>query len=325
MAVRTYYSDDPEAPVLTGEPGTLVNLLKKCLVDGYGDVGQGTWKAPLGWEAVYNTAYTRGGFRATAPGATGFWLEFNDTGASASGYRLAQTYGWEGLTGYDGDGLPVGTQQIWSGTVSMFKSSDANGTARNWVLIGDDLLWYLFVEYHGSYQGHFALHAFGDVISYRAGDAYHCAVIGSGNVTIAAPSVSCLGYLLGRYSDSQSGHYLFRRYTGLAGLVQFGKLGDNLTGASSVAMGTSGYAFPSPVDNGLHLAPIRVVESSFLRGVLPGVYQPLHDRPIAHRDVLVDVDGLPGRTLQAISLGVAATSGDAGTGRILVDLTGPWR
>jgi hypothetical protein len=84
--------------------------------------------------------------------------------------------------------------------------------------------------------------------------------------------------------------------------------------------------FPSPIDGGMHLSPIFLGEGSEgLRGQLPGLYAPHHLRPMVHRDTLDGVTGLSGRTLQAVSTPAVSGPGDTGTGRVLVDLTGPWR
>ncbi|MGE3907973.1 MAG: hypothetical protein AB7K36_01385, partial [Chloroflexota bacterium] len=52
---RIYRSTDSGAPVLTGQAGSLLNLLDKCLVDGYGSKAAAGWSRP--YTGTNKTAY----------------------------------------------------------------------------------------------------------------------------------------------------------------------------------------------------------------------------------------------------------------------------
>ena len=83
---------------------------------------------------------------------------------------------------------------------------------------------------------------------------------------------------------------------------------------------TTGIAFPNLTDNGLHLYPIDICESSpnTLRGRMPGLYTPLESQIASFvssdQSVLVD-----GKTMMAIKVG----SNNAG-GMCWIDITGEW-
>jgi len=161
---------------------------------------------------------------------------------------------------------------------------------------------------------------FGDTDTFATGDAYATILIASTENAAAATlddnhfaGISTTG------TTAQTNHYLARAYTGLAGSVAAGKYCQNF---GVTVMATAGLTYPASVDNGLHMEPIRVVESTTFRGVMPGVYCPLHTKPLTHYQEITDVVGLSGRTLMAVDL--ASPTGTA-TAQCLIDITGPWR
>ena len=72
MSCKVYLSTDDNAPVVSGaNSACIINLIKKCLIDGYGD------RAPVGgWTMPYaNAEGTQAVFRNDHEGgATGFYL-----------------------------------------------------------------------------------------------------------------------------------------------------------------------------------------------------------------------------------------------------------
>jgi len=333
MSVRAYYHDDPEAPVLDGTAGSLIQLLQKCLVDGYGNVGQGTWKDPLGWEGFYDSVFQKAGFRSLDASGTQLWLYVDDTGPDATdGARTAYVRGWEEFSGFDGGDLPLGLVNPFPTLVQRplakwYKSSTADGTARSWVLIGDGSLFYLATAHYAPYPDHFGLQYFGDIASYRPGDAYHCALFCGTSVATNTPSMALHSYrLYSLQTTASEGFYLSRSHTQLVVPVNVAQVGLTGTLTGAFVGSTAFYVFPSPLDGGLHMSPVLVFEAGAgLRGLLPGIYAPHQARPLVHRGTVDGVTGLTGRTLQALALGCSGTAGDAGTGCALIDLTGPWR
>lgn len=319
MAVREYFSTDASAPTLTGQAGSLVNLLKKCLVDGYGS------RTALGWTGMYSSDYKKAGFQAPA-GSTGMWLYVDDYGtALTSTTKQAAVWGNEAFTGFDGSGNPTGMTNRFPNTTQRakgccwWKSSTADGTARPWWLIGDEKLFYLGVDY--STNGYwYSNYFFGDIISYRANDAYHC-VISTDNGENA--TYNYFGYLDGALSAPSAtyGKYVARDYTNLVLSPLIGWSGDVYFGTY---MGyAAAYPYPNGADNSLVVCgPPTVHEpGQILRGRMPGLYYPGHQRPLTHGVTVSGIQGLEGRTLRYLSM----CAGSSVQGAVLFDVTGPWR
>ena len=90
MTVRFYSSSDAGAPAVRGNtPGDIINLLTKCLVDGYGA------KAGAGWTKPY-TGTNVAAFRQGA-GSNGMYLRIDDTSTEA-GNRNARIVGYETMS-----------------------------------------------------------------------------------------------------------------------------------------------------------------------------------------------------------------------------------
>lgn len=340
MSVREYYSSDPEAPVLSGEAGTLVNLLKKCLVDGYGDQGQGTWKPGLGWEGVYSGDYAKAAFRSTAEAGTKLWLYVNDNGGLAGGTKDAHVRGWEGMTGLDANGDPVSgegpfpllTGQLPSGNslgLVWNKSIAASSAVRSWALIGDECAFWLGMwNGYTSETDRLGWYFFGDIVSFRADDAFHCAVIGGVTENTSSWSYSNgLGLVKETMANlnftGTTGHYLARGVTQVGGCVGFSGFG--VTGSSAFA--NSAGQYPSPADGGLALFPPLVGErladgSGCLRGVLPGLFQ-----TVQNIDAFIGgppIEGHPSLGGRKVKVLQSSISGSINFGAAF-DVAGPWR
>lgn len=328
MAVKIFKHSDSGAPTLTGEVGSLVNLLKKCLVDGYGS------KTPLGWGSFFNGAYTKGAFQnIAADGATGMWLFVDDTGVTPAGAKSSKWLGYETITGLDGSGEPTGPgiafPTIASGSYVMAqKSSTADATARRWKLIGDSKRFWLLRAWSAAGLDVYDISFFGDFLPMSNVDTHRCAIIGQSSEYVSGTPSHPAGYSAAQNLSSaltalQGGHWVARHYNQANGAQQFGKGGD-LVGS----IGYAGYTYPNPVDGSMIVCPISILENSGLRGFLPGVYQPVHARPTDHGVELSNIAGMEGRTLLMVAISainsVANPITDNATGRLAVDITGPW-
>ncbi|MCU8007171.1 hypothetical protein L5M16_07470 [Shewanella sp. SM103] len=90
LPVTVYRWDDAGAPVISssGKPSEMINVLKKCLVDGYGT------KSPLGWSVAFEDAASfKIAFRnSTAQGSGGYFSIRSVTGAdTANGVMRMQS------------------------------------------------------------------------------------------------------------------------------------------------------------------------------------------------------------------------------------------
>ncbi|MCS6114458.1 hypothetical protein [Shewanella baltica] len=90
LPVTVYRWDDAGAPVISssGKPSEMINVLKKCLVDGYGT------KSPLGWSVAFEDAVSfKIAFRnSTTQGGGGYFSIRSTTGAdTANGVMKMQS------------------------------------------------------------------------------------------------------------------------------------------------------------------------------------------------------------------------------------------
>ncbi len=262
-----YRSTDSGAPVLSGTSGSLVNMLTKVLVTGYGST------TGAGWSADYTSSTTSGSsFRP--PSGSRFFLSLqDDCRGSLNGTREARIRGFETLTSFDtGSGqFPSTAQGIAGGYIMARKSATGDSTARAWKIFADAYTMYMFITTgDGSIFGTF----FGDIYSVKSStDTYRCLLVGNplenqslGTTADAQTSTP---------TTSQNGHFMPRSFGGGGSSILVGKQGDVGAG-SGVLLGA--IQLPNGPDNGLYMVPIRIVESATgaVRGRLRGMYHVCH-------------------------------------------------
>ena len=116
MGVRIFSNEDIDAPILKDQPGSLINILKACLIDGYGTGADET--LPHGsWEIITNSNNQKAAIRSTDANANGYWLYLDDTFNEYAEVAMAETF-----TGFDGSDNP-NTDTVW------LKAPETN---RNW-------------------------------------------------------------------------------------------------------------------------------------------------------------------------------------------------
>lgn len=283
-------------------------------------------RSPLGWTRPLNSGNVSMYERADVA-ATGMALRIDDSGSGAAGATWARARMVESYTDLSTFTGAAPGASFFGGAGVYFPKGANNTTAKAWVLVGDGRTFYLFSEassftassYSGTPQG---LWAFGDIESFRAGDAYACLLAGAEDG--AGGNSSCLGFSQGLGSDpSQQQIVLSRPFNGIGVAV---KAANVATGAASRRFGSSGPAYPSPVDNGIVIcSPVMVSESASafshpLRGILRGVGDPLGT--IAggslHLQVLDTLVGSDRRWL------LVAFNQGGSYGHVAFDITGPW-
>lgn len=306
MTVRFYASTDSGAPALSGTAGTLIAVLKACLVDGYGS------KASSGWTQEFsgtNLAVFR------PPSGTRMYLRVNDTDTSDARVR-----GYEAMSGVNtGTGLFPTDAQL-NGGGYLYKASSGMGSG--WVLVADQKHFTLIIAPNvatvsastGYGQGLF----FGDIKTAKSGDAFHC-FLNAGLDTGA--SSSAFGSINNGPTGlaAASGHSLARSYTQVGGAVYASKHTDAVKTANTSTLGTGGVAYPDPITGGILVAPIYVAESGNVRGVLPGVWAPLHNLPASPGDTFSGSGDLAGKTFMLLDVGSQSTRG-----RIALEISDTW-
>lgn len=186
MAINYYKWDDSSAPTLSGTVGDMINLLDKCLVDGYGA------KAPAGWIKEFSNT-NRAAYRA---GAGQAYYRFCDSAADES-IGTAPINGenctmraFTSMTDVDtGLGMfPTVAQIPYYG---VKKSSIADAVTKEWILVEDNGLVYFSVKQHGTTGvGYPGLTVFGKFKSTVPGDTYnYCIGASNSNNTTYSSSV----------------------------------------------------------------------------------------------------------------------------------------
>lgn len=157
--VTVYRWDDPGAPQITGRtPAEILDVLTKCLVDGYGA------KAPLGWtRPFYDGATQAAAFRNNvAAGGSGGYVKFwSVAGTNTAGANM-RTQSAKSMTDIN--------TLIQPGYFGTFAANET--VLQRWALIGTATGFYFFISRNIGALG--ALMASGTYVNFSmfAGDFY---------------------------------------------------------------------------------------------------------------------------------------------------------
>lgn len=264
-------------------------------------------RAPAGWLKSFsgtNKAVYRQG------GGNQFYLRVDDAGTTT-----ARVVGYESMSDVDTGTAAFPTDAQVSGGLYWSKSSASNATTRPWMIFATDSVLYLVVNTNSSSGGSNSfIGVFADFKSYKSGDVYNTIIIGG---TTSSPTGNNLFYRVSTsITQVVSGHYVARSYTQLGSSLQIGKHTDLAKASGSSSIGGSGLTHPNPVDNGLYLARIFVHEPSAVRGELPGLWAPLHNRPLNHLDTFSGVGNLAGRDFLASTMYL--------NGQVFIETSNTW-
>lgn len=324
-----YTSLDASAPTLQGvvggayssgwADGSLLNLLDKCLVTGYGS------KSAAGWTRSF-TGTSKGVFRQGS--GCQFYMRVLDDGSLTAGAREAQFYGGE--TASDVDTLtnlfPTAAQQ--STFLKMRKSDTADTTHRDWVIYADDKTFYLFTAPTGAY---YAAMMFGDFFSLKPGDTYNCMAIGrvtSASVDAATNETLDLCSFGSMSATTISGHYVCRAYSQVGTSV----LVDMRSGAFSqytttAAMGNqTTLPFPNSPDGSFFLSRVWIIDTAtqpvqHVRGYLRGFWGCQHTGSQVPLEYNFSGSGtLSGRTFKVLG----GRTGNSPNGRYIMETSDTW-
>jgi hypothetical protein len=165
--------------------------------------------------------------------------------------------------------------------------------ARAWEFYGNGKLFHFAINYSGTAAAH-VMFTFGDITSYKSGDAYHTLIIGG--TTGVSSNYPAFVTMLG---TTYAGHYMARAVAQTGGSIAVGKF-TNLVIATGYNMGAGGPTYPHLPDGSLLLAPIWVNESvaNGVRGVIPGLWNICHALPLTDGDTFGNLTGLTGKTFE---------------------------
>lgn len=255
-------------------------------------------RSPAGFSKAFSGT-NKAAYRSDNIAGTRLYLRVDD---SATAY--ARIRGYETMSDVDtGTGLFPTDAQISGGLYT----AKPNAT-RAWALYSDGRLIYIFNEYNGTnyWDGGFV---FGDFGSYLSPDAYGCWLVGA--------TTSNGGNLIYQIQTASSG-YIARSYTQLGTAIACGRYSHGRI-TSQLGISSGGQAYPALVGNAIHLWPIEIWEgNSISRGILPGLWNPIHNSNTPHGTLIDSIPNMPNRTFKIqgcySNLGFSA-----------LDLTGPWR
>lgn len=282
--------------------------------------------APIGtWTKAHDDGQgTKAAYQSTDPQATAQLLRVDDSDTKSGwndgggGAKRTWVEGVEGMTDINTFSGSFGGG--WWGKVFGYGDFVATTEPGQWFLIGDGRLFYFFpCIAWGPVPAGFV---YGDIPSVRAGDAYNTVLITGSN-----PNSSFSQYSDENWSDfadlkSTWNKNIARQWTQMPGGVSISMFGSGI----SDFLGASGLPFPNPDNSGLYIAANISVVDEGLRGSMPGLYQIMHDTPLADRDRIRNITDYPGKTF----INVAVTKEKENVNNIIqaaavFDLTGPWR
>jgi hypothetical protein len=300
VSVPTIYrSSDASAPVLTGTAGDLVNLLDKCLADGYGS------RAAAGWTKAY-TATNQRSYRQGA--GNQFYLDVDDRGASGVLTGLtakeAAVRGYETMSAVSTGTGPFPTAaQVAVATANWRKSAAADTLPRAWILFADDRTFSLFVL-DGDFGGSYKPYVFGDFYSLKSGDGYRTAIYvrtsvngNSMNGTIGAASSTSM-------SSQAAGLYTARIAAGTGASAAGAEV---RVGSGALKLGAS---WALGHDGNVYISRFLLSDlvSPYLRGWQRGLYAVLNPIGLNDGDTFSGTGDFAGRTFVCIKLGATSPS-----------------
>lgn len=254
-------------------------------------------RAPAGWTKAFSGT-NKAAYLRTELGATAMLLRVDDSPAQYPTLIMYETM----------SGIDVGTGAApTSASFFTAKSGWAGAATRPWRLFADTRALYLFVDATGFAAWHCGFF-FGDFISYKSGDAYGCALI--------AHSTASAYYFYLYELNASTAALASRGYAQTGAAQAINRYSHGKTTASQ--LGAGGSAYINPVNKFFHGWPVEIWDgTSRQRGLMPGLWNPIHDTSLPHGEIITDIPQLSGRTLIAQML---ATSY-----RCAIDITGPWR
>jgi hypothetical protein len=317
MTVKVYRSTDTSAPTLNGQVGSLISVLDAVLVNGYGA------KSSLGWTKPF-TGTNLGSYR-NGTGGNQLYLDVNDANAGSSGDYFASVRGYEVMTAVGTGTAPFPTVAQAANLYWVKSQETANTTATQWIIVGTQKMFFMWVKVTAADiiapQGDngYIVGFFGDINSFRSGDTYNTIVYGQTTRTPIGSNNFGPDGATGMNS-SVTGHYMARSFTQSGTSIQVGKSTDCSKMNGQASPGVQGMVYPNPADGGLYLAPYWIHEPGTLslRGVLPGIWAPLHPKPLVTYDTFSGTGNLTGKSFLGLQTRGAAQ------GEIFLEISDTW-
>jgi hypothetical protein len=235
------------------------------------------------------------------------YLRINDTTTSASRVK-----GYETMTDINSGTGDFPTELQKSGGLYFVKNDVA--TAKGWQIVADEKFAYFFFSTTNSKS----FQCFGDLVSHKNGDAFGTVIVFSDNGSVS--DISSAAITNYQANSTLVGHFIARQHTQAGSSIQSAKFCPIAGGY----MGNGGSYmpnYPNPIDNALHLIPVKAIETAGLRGTYAGLYSPAHlSPPFQDLDVVIGSGDFVGKKFLAIRLGYGSM-----TQQCLVEISDTWR
>jgi hypothetical protein len=217
---------------------------------------------------------------------------------------------------------------------SLASTADTNSQVKEWLIIGDDIGFYLSLEYSPKASGYGrCMYAFNELKSYKAGDAYK-------TLLVASEKYATAGAAQMSFVQEASEFFLQNSFVGKVLMTDNSQLGNpvrvctqsNSYGQNpSAPSGTAAFVpFPNPANSGLLVTPVIIREEvsgsaanvGSVRGELPGVYYIPQVRPYGDLTAFDNMNAFPGRRVLLVDGGY--NNNPVTPARVAIDATGPW-
>lgn len=266
-------------------------------------------RSPAGWTKLYSDT-NKAVYSRTGSGASSMLLQVLDNQTTYTTFT-----GYESMTDVN-----TGTDAFGQGY--QLKSSTEDATSRPWFLLADHKTVYFFPSWHAYYSTQCDGLYFGNYNSIITDDSYNCFMMNCISSTIYCPGGTSYEHAVSASGSASSmfgnGKRLVRNYLGTTKNPKFYTYGFAIGGYDT--FGASNLiTYPNPSSSTMLSSPIVLYElaTKTIHGTLPGLFHPLHDRPLSNKS---RINILPNK------LGVCVVLGrnNEDSGRLIIDMTGPW-
>lgn len=268
-------------------------------------------KPALGWQLVFTGTNLRA-YRPRAGSRMYLRVDHNTV------VHHAWCRGFETMSDVNTGTGPYPTVAQLANGVNWQVTNNTAGT-RLWYVWGNDRQLLVGIQGAvGNALGHYAHSYFGDITSYKPGDAYNSLITGKIATQTTTETGETFIELLGAVSNSFlnvtiPGHYMPRAPTQIGSSILVGKFTDLMRySASRLGQGTPGtncLNYPGPVDGALQIGRLWIntptTTAGGPRGFIPGIWAVLHDgitqmptAGVAEGDQFAGSDGLIALTLE---------------------------
>lgn len=341
-AATMYRWDDPNAPVVCGIRGSLIALLKACLVDGYNltDQDAANHRVGAGWTMPHvSVDALQAAFRTNELVGPGKYLKVNErTTASAN---LPGLQGFEAMADIDTGLGAFPAAELVGGDANnsgLYLSAAASSIPRPWVIVANDVFVWIAIWYETgmpatlSISSRLTLFAFGDFPAFSPDDLHPTLIWRSGTSSQVGSSYDSFKSM-GLFTAWLPNHYQCSLYSSAPIFFARTMAGEGPTYSRICLVNGGGYAGDggrisplfcemgpvySPGD------PLCIIRhfidnpDGLLRGYVPGLEVPFAVRPFTPGQIVDDPDS----STRYVYIGGRFNNNYAGA---LINITNFWR